>query len=117
MENKNYWENPELEFNSQNNLFFSLVNYIKNHENIENVDCSRLNFSKKEIEQYIYSVRNENPYMIKLFKNGIDNEIIEEINNELRNSCHRNLKPGKIFSTENLLSLKNKIYNKKRKDI
>ena len=85
MENKNYWENPELEFNSQNNLFFSLVNYIKNHENIENVDCSRLNFSKKEIEQYIYSVRNENPYMIKLFKNGIDNEIIEEINNELRN--------------------------------
>lgn len=113
MENKNYWENPELEFNSQNNLFFSLVNYIKNHENIENVDCSRLNFSKKEIEQYIYSVRNENPYMIKLFKNGIDNEIIEEINNELRNSCHRNLKPGKIFSTENLLSLKNKIYNKK----
>ena len=113
MENKNYWENPELEFNSQNNLFFSLVNYIKNHENIENVDCSRLSFSKKEIEQYIYSVRNENPYMMKLFKNGIDNEMIEEINNELRNSCHRNLKPGKIFSTENLLSLKNKIYNKK----
>ena len=47
MENKNYWENSELEFNSQNNLFLSLVNYMKNHENIENVDCSRLNFSKK----------------------------------------------------------------------
>lgn len=113
MENKNYWENPELEYNSQNNLFVSLVNYVKNHENIENVDCSRLNFSKKEIEQYIYSVRNENPYMMKLFKNGIDNEMVDEINNELRNSCHRNLKPGKIFSTENLLSLKNKTYNKK----
>lgn len=113
MENKNYWENPELEFNSQNNLFLSLVNYIKNHENIENVDCSRLNFSKKEIEQYIYSVRKENPYMMKLFKSGIDNEMADEINSELRNSCHRNLKPGKIFSTENLLSLKNKIYNKK----
>ena len=35
MENKNYWENPELEYNSQNNLFVSLVNYVKNHENIE----------------------------------------------------------------------------------